>query len=199
MSTTLSSDANRSKKFSDTYLEPLMKHFGWTFKTTENHDNPVEAWLDQDAGIDLVIGKPINSKYTEYIPCASRVIEILPNGRDYDCFSLRNERASGNRTECSKLSDVTKPRPMCHIQTFVDNVTGTAKVAIVKTSDLFKFMATGATKTITCHDGTKFNLAKWLDLLEAGIKIFVYKICAATGEVQKLSVDDLKGAKQDDA
>lgn len=193
MATSLTTDAKRSQKFSATYHEPLMEFLGCKFETTENHKSLSAAMLDRDCGVDLIIGKP-NGSYMEYIPCASRVIEVLPNGRDYDCFSVRNERASGNRTEHQKLSDTTKPRPMYHIQTFVDNVTGTAKVAIVQTSDLFKFMATGATKTITCHDGTKFNLAKWVDLITAGIKIFVYKICAATGEVQKLNIDALKGA-----
>lgn len=193
MSTNLETDAQKSRLRADEYITPLMKHFGYSFSSTENHQNPVEAWLDRDCSVDGVIGKP-NGDYTEYFPFSSRVIEVKPDGRDYDGFSVRYVRASGNPTEAQKLLDVTKPRPILNIQSFVDNVTGTATVAIVKTVDLLHYIKINAPKIITSYDGTKFNFAKWLDLLEAGIKVAVYRICAATGEVTKLSVEDLKGA-----
>lgn len=193
MSSSLKNDAERSKKFLDDFLPLLMEKTGCSFASTENHSNPIEGWLDRDCSVDGVIGKP-NGDYTEYFPFSSRVIEVKPGGRDYDGFSVRYVRASGNPTEAQKLLDVTKPRPILNIQSFVDNVTGTATVAIVKTVDLLNYIKINAPKIITSYDGTKFNFAKWLDLLEAGIKVAVYRICAATGEVTKLSVEDLKGA-----
>ena len=187
MATTFKADAERSKKNADTYLALLMKKYRCSFASTENHDNTADAYLDQDCGIDFIFRDTQGNFY----PCASRVIEMRRGGKNYDCFSVRDERANGNRTECQKFYDVTKPRPKLNIQIFVDTAVETAKVAIAKTEEIFNFLFKREAETLKTKSGDVFKIAKWKDLAAAGIKVSVFKICATTGEVTKLSVENL--------
>lgn len=200
MATTFNADAQHSRKRANAYLVPLIKSFGrfkrdgyeYSITSTEPHNNPIFCWLDRDCGIDLLICKK-NGDYTEYFPCASRCVEIKPHGSNYDCFSMRDQRVNGNLTEYKKLAVANKPRPMWHIQSFVDNAKKSATIAFVETADLLKFFATRKTESLTTKEGDSFKLAKWIDLIADGIKIFVFKICAATRKITQLSNDDLKG------
>ena len=161
--------ANSQSKFSR-FVEPALRALGFSdVVSAEKQDSQLKRLLDF-AGVDALARDTDGATVT----LASRVIEVKPYGDDYDCFSVRNSRANGYRTEDEKLQraiEINSLRPMWHCQTFIDERLNLATVAIVRTRDLVNYIATHKTKTKTTHDGTKFKLATWQELKRAGVEV----------------------------
>lgn len=169
LATNFKIDSAKAKMLFDKFTRRALADFGIrSVVSTEDSD------LDRDCGIDAVAMKGDNTIFL-----ASRIIEVKPNCGDYDCFSLRNKRLSGTRTEIEKLEHNIKnnlPRPHFHVQTFVDD--GLANVGIVRTRDLVNYVATHETKIKTTRNGTEFKLAPWNDLIRAGVSVRTIQIDA---------------------
>lgn len=175
LATCFNSDSSKSKSRFEKFIRHALASFGINdVISTEGDDEPLKQLLDRDCGVDAVgimNGDPI------FI--ASRIIEVKPYGKDYDCFSLRNCRLSGNETELEKLNRKIRcnlPRPHFHVQAFIDDALNLVTVAIVRTRDLVNYIATHKTKSLTTRDGTEFKLATWTDLRRAGVDVRTKKI-----------------------
>lgn len=175
MATCFKADSKNSRNWFNRFVVPALRAFGFVdIVSTEEHDSDLKALLDY-AGIDALAKDTSGAT----VALASRVIEVKPYGKDYDCFSLRDSRANGYKTEKDKMQraiDFDSLRPMWHVQTFIDN--GLATAAIVRTRDLVNYIATHKTKTKTTRDGTEFKLAFWNDLRLAGITVRTIQIGA---------------------
>lgn len=177
LATNFKNDSKNSRNWFNRFVVPALRAFGFSdVVSVEKHDSELESRLDF-TGIDALA----TSKDGATMTLASRIIQKKPNCGDYDCFSLRDSRSTGNQTEFEKLKRAIEKnslRPHFHIQTFVDDVLNLATVSIVKTRDLVNYIAAHKTKTKTTRDGTEFRLATWKDLIRAGVKVTTIKINA---------------------
>lgn len=178
LATNFKSDAKGSRALFEKFTRPALEYSGFkNIHSVENGNEQLENLLDRNGGIDVA-----GTKDGDLIFLASRVIKIEPEkGSDYDCFSLRNLRLSGNETEISKLERKIRlglPRPQYHVQTFIDEILNLATIAIVRTRELVQFIITHKTKTKTTRDGTEFRLATWKDLISSGVHVDLIKIDA---------------------
>ena len=178
LATNFKSDAKGSRALFEKFTRRALENLGFkNIHSVENGNEQLENLLDCNGGIDIV-----GTKNGDLIFLASRIIKIEPeHGSDYDCFSLRNLRLSGNETEISKLERKIRlglPRPQYHVQTFIDEILNLATIAIVRTRELVEFISTHKTKTKTTRDGTEFKLATWQDLTRAGVEVTTKKITA---------------------
>lgn len=178
LATNFKVDAKNSRALFEKFTRRALEILGFkNIHSVENGNEQLESLLDRNGGIDVA-----GTKDGDLIFLASRVIKIEPkHGSDYDCFSLRNLRLSGNETEISKLErkiQLGLPRPQYHVQTFFDEILNLATIAIVRTRELVQFITTHKTKTKTTRDGTEFRLATWKDLIRAGVTVTTIKINA---------------------
>ena len=176
MATNFKTDATRSQKQFSKFVEPALLAFGFTdIVSTESHDSELARFLDY-AGVDALA----RQKNGATVTIASRIIQIKPNGNDYNCFSIRDTRRNGQATELEKLQHAIKRnslRPYFHCQTFVDYEKEEAIVSLVRTAPLVQFVVDYPSFKDTC-DGAKFRLAYWQDLLLAGVNVSTLKIDA---------------------
>lgn len=161
LATNFKADSKNSRNWFNRFVVPALRAFGFSdVVSVEKHDSELESRLDF-TGIDALA----TSKDGATLTLASRIIQKKPNCGDYDCFSLRDSRSTGNQTEFEKLKRAIEKnslRPQYHIQTFVDDALNLATVSIVKTCDLVNYIATcKKTKIKTTRDGTEFRLATW--------------------------------------
>ena len=179
MATDFQTDSKNSQSRFSRFVEPALRAFGFSnVVSAEKQDSQLKRLLDF-AGVDALA----TSKDGATMTLASRIIQKKkkPNCGDYDCFSLRNSRSTGYRTEFEKLKRAIEKnslRPMWHCQTFIDETLNLATVGIVRTRDLVNYTATHKTKTKTTNDGANFKLVKWRDLIRAGVKVTTIKIDA---------------------
>ena len=177
MATTFHSDSKNSRNWFSRFVRPALREFGFdNVISVEKHDSKLECSLDF-AGVDALA----TDKDGATITLASRVIEVKPYGKNYDCFSLRDSRSTGYQTEFEKLKRAIEKnslRPMWHCQTFVDLEKETATCSIVRTNALVQFLDVDNPKTKTTSDGTTFRLAPWQDLIRAGVSVRTIQIDA---------------------
>lgn len=173
LATNFNYDSIKSRMLFEKFTRRALELFGIrNVISTENSDDELKQQLDRKCGIDAV-----GEEAGDTIFLASRIIEVKPFGDDYDCFSLRDSRLSGNATEISKLKRKISrnlPRPHYHVQTFVDNAAHLVTVGIVRTRALVNFIATHKAKVKHTADGTEFKLAFWEDLRHAGITVTTF-------------------------
>lgn len=166
--------ANSRSRFAQ-FVEPALRAFGFRdVVSTEKQDSELKRLLDF-AGVDALA----KDKHDSIVTLASRIIEVKPYGGDYDCFSVRNARVNGYKTEDEKLRRAIEKnslRPMWHCQTFIDETSNSANVGIVRTRDLMNFIAKHTTKTKKTRDGTEFHIADWNDMKLAGVDVRTKKI-----------------------
>ena len=175
MATNFKTDFKNSRNWFSRFVVPALREFGFdNVISVEKHDSKLECSLDF-AGVDALATDKDGATMT----LASRVIEVKPYGKDYDCFSLRDSRSTGYQTEFEKLKRAIEKnslRPMWHCQTFVDLEKETATCSIVRTNALVQFLDVDNPKTKATSDGTTFRLAPWQDLIRAGVKVTTIKI-----------------------
>lgn len=174
MATTFKTDSAGSCAFFEKFTRRALEMFGFKNLISLENDNPLRRLLDCSCGIDAA---GIKDGDTMFI--ASRVIEVKPYGSDYDCFSVRNKRLSGNETELAKLKRKIKlglPRPQWHVQTFVSKAKDMATVAIVRTRELVDFILAHKPIIKPTRDKTEFWLARWQDLIRTGVKVTTFTI-----------------------
>ena len=177
MATNFQTDSKNSRNWFNRFVVPALRAFGFSdVVSAEKQDSQLKRLLDF-AGVDALARDTDGATVT----LASRVIEVKPYGGDYDCFSVRNSRANGYKTEDEKLQraiEINSLRPMWHCQTFIDETLNLATVGIVRTRDLVNYIATHETKPKITRDGTKFKLAFWKDLIRAGVSVRTIQIDA---------------------
>ena len=177
MATTFKADFKKAReKFKRLTCRFLEQHFGFKkILSTEEVSESLKGLLDKHSCVDACGF----TKNDDLVFLASRVIEVVPYGDNYDCFSLRNKRVSGKGTELQKLArkiQLDLPRPTYHVQTFVNEKDDVLTVAITRTKELVEFIMAREPKIKKANDGTEFWLASWKDLRAAGIKVGVYSV-----------------------
>ena len=166
MATNFKTDATRSQKQFSKFVEPALLAFGFTdIVSTESHDSELARFLDY-AGVDALA----RQKNGATVTIASRIIQIKPNGNDYNCFSIRDTRRNGQATELEKLQHAIKRNSLRPEKE-------EAIVSLVRTAPLVQFVVDYPSFKDTC-DGAKFRLAYWQDLLLAGVNVSTLKIDA---------------------
>lgn len=167
--------ANSRSRFAQ-FVKPALEKFGFRdVVSTEKQDSELKRFLDYSC-IDA-LGKQDGMTVT----FASRVIQKIKTGSDYDCFSLRSSRRSGHITELEKLRQAIEKdslRPQWHCQSFISEDGKTATCGLIRTSDLLWFIDTCAdeTKTKPTNSGDSFVIADWKNLTRAGVDVRTKKI-----------------------
>lgn len=174
------SDEAKGKAGTKKFIAPVLcKIFGGTVTQTERRANSFERSLDW-SGIDGIVATDKG-----LLPFAARI----QSGVNYESFSIRYSRPSGEPTEYEKINKALKTnsmRPFYHAQGYVDE-DGQAIVAVVRTKDLFNFVKKNINKVIikANEDGTKLLAAFWRDLEQFGVMLKKFLV-SSEGDIQQI-------------
>lgn len=184
MATNFKSDAKKSRAWFKKFTCRALEILGFkNVHSVESHDSELTKLLDY-AGVDALAQKDGAT-----MTIASRIIQKTPTGNDYSCFSIRDSRTSGTKTEFEKLKgaiEINSLRPMWHCQTFISEDKKSAIVSLIRTRQLVSFIKNHESKFKITNDGTRFKLADWKDLISAGVHIDLIKV-GADGKTKKIT------------
>lgn len=151
-------DSAKSLWALDNVITPALHSMGVKeVYSTENHDNGLEKFLDQETGIDALI---VSDDGTTY-PAACRI----QFGKCYESFTLRRSRPSGAPTEYDKIKNAKQAdslRPKYHIQAYITG--DKATVAMANTDDIVAYADAHPCEWLKTQEGETFFVIPWRKL-----------------------------------
>lgn len=168
-------DAQKSIRAFEKFTAPTLRHAlgAVVVKTMERHESQYEKDMDF-ACIDGVIVD--TDGWT--IRYASRV----QFGTNYETFTVRRTRPSGENTEYAKLCKawrLQKPMPRYHVHTYVNKGEQFATVAITETFELLRYIKNHQNQWRTAPTGETFYYIPF-----AEVAAQVYRV-SASGHIEK--------------
>jgi len=162
------SDSSRALlSIRDTHLKNVI---GGKIYSIESSDNDVLMLMDQKCGIDYIRE---NDNGLQGI--AARV----QFGKAYNTFTVRSRRHTGSITEFEKRRrdvDGGYFYPQFTMQAYFADRSSIVllSIGVVRTSDLYSFIAEHGDMVHTRWSDNEFKFVKWADMINSGVRVITY-------------------------